>query len=107
MAEDSDTSQTKTEQPTERKLQKLREDSHIPRSKEFTSSVVILISMISAVIFFSSITESIANFTRACLQFENVEASDVNWMFGKMNPSRNIILGILCALFLISFFLHL
>jgi len=50
MAE-SDNSQEKTEQPTPRRLQKAREDGQIPRSKELSTSLVLIVGALSLWIF--------------------------------------------------------
>lgn len=64
MAED-DKSQEKTEQPTPRRLEKAKEDGQVPRSKELTTTAVLLCSSL-AFLFFG---EFLANKIKAALTF--------------------------------------
>lgn len=60
MAE-SDNSQEKTEQPTAKRLQKAREDGQIPRSKELSTSLVLIVGAISLWVFGGLIFEGAKN----------------------------------------------
>ena len=51
MAEENDSSQEKTEEPTARKLEKAREDGQIPRSRELTTTFLLLAGTIGLLIF--------------------------------------------------------
>ncbi len=51
MAEDNDSSQEKTEEPTARKQEKAREDGQIPRSRELTTTFILLAGTIGLLLF--------------------------------------------------------
>lgn len=61
MAEDTEDKSSKTEEPTERKLKKLREDGNVPKSKE-VNNFFMIVGMIAAMIITIPITmEGILN----------------------------------------------
>ncbi len=51
MAEENDSSQEKTEEPTARKQEKAREDGQIPRSRELTTTFILLAGTIGLMLF--------------------------------------------------------
>ncbi len=51
MSESGDSSQEKTEEPTARKLEKAREDGQVPRSRELTTTAVILTGTLGLMVF--------------------------------------------------------
>ncbi|WP_027329209.1 flagellar biosynthesis protein FlhB [Marinimicrobium agarilyticum] len=51
MAEDNDSSQEKTEEPTARKQEKAREEGQIPRSRELTTTFILLAGTVGLFIF--------------------------------------------------------
>lgn len=63
MAEDNDSSQEKTEEPTARKQEKAREEGQIPRSRELTTTFILLAGTIGLIIFGSYMTTKLAGMT--------------------------------------------
>ncbi|MEO0444160.1 MAG: flagellar biosynthesis protein FlhB [Pseudomonadota bacterium] len=61
---ESDQSQEKTEQPTQRKLEKAREDGQVPRSKELTTTAVLLAAALGLLWFGGSLTETLSDIFR-------------------------------------------
>ena len=51
MAEEEDSSQEKTEEPTQKKLEKAQEDGQVPRSKEL-NTLLVLIAGSAGLLFF-------------------------------------------------------
>ncbi|WP_111640547.1 flagellar biosynthesis protein FlhB [Marinimicrobium alkaliphilum] len=51
MAEENDSSQEKTEEPTTRKLEKAKEDGQIPRSRDLTTTFILLAGTLGFLIF--------------------------------------------------------
>ena len=58
---ENDQSQEKTEEPTSRKLEKAREDGQVPRSKELTTTAVLLASAIGFILFGDFFYSKISN----------------------------------------------
>lgn len=64
MAEGDDSSQEKTEEPSARKLDKAREEGQIPRSRELTTTAILLAGTIGLYIFASFMSGKIIGLTR-------------------------------------------
>jgi flagellar biosynthetic protein FlhB len=64
MAEDNDSSQEKTEEASSRKLEKAREDGQIPRSRDLTTTAILLAGTIGLFVFAEFISSRIINITR-------------------------------------------
>lgn len=64
MAEDNDSSQEKTEEASSRKLEKAREEGQIPRSRDLTTTAILLAGTIGLYIFAEFMGSRIINVTR-------------------------------------------
>lgn len=65
MAE-NDSAQEKTEQPTPKRLEKAREEGNVPRSRELTTTALLMLGTIGLMVTGPMITESIMAVMRAC-----------------------------------------
>lgn len=64
MAEDNDSSQEKTEEASARKLEKAREDGQIPRSRDLTTTAILLAGTIGLYVFAEFMSSRILHVTR-------------------------------------------
>lgn len=64
MAEDNDSSQEKTEEASARKLEKSREDGQIPRSRDLTTTAILLAGTLGLYVFAEFMTSRILHITR-------------------------------------------
>jgi len=64
MAEGDDSSQEKTEEPSARKLDKAREDGQIPRSRDLTTTAILLAGTMGLYIFAGFMTEKMIGITK-------------------------------------------
>lgn len=85
MAEDS--GQEKTEQPTQRRLEKAREEGQIPRSKDLNTTVVLMLGAIGLLAFGPWIANRISNIARLGFSFERESAYDTSVMFSHLGAS--------------------
>ncbi len=70
---DQDSSQEKTEEPTPKRLEKAREDGQIPRSKELSTSLILIAGALSLWIFSGVLfngAQAIFNFNFALERFQ-------------------------------------
>ncbi len=86
MAEE-DSSQEKTEEPTERKLQKAREDGQLARSKELATSVVLIVSALSLILFGHFLVKAIYQIAIYNFSFERDAAFDYRYLFAHLSDS--------------------
>lgn len=86
MAED-DSSQEKTEEATPRRLQKAREEGQIPRSRELTTSAVLLAGTIGLVIFGGLIAQRMQAVMHFNFALEREVLFDPNLMFAQLGTS--------------------
>jgi flagellar biosynthetic protein FlhB len=86
MAEE-DSSQEKTEEPTERKIQKSKEDGQTARSKELNTTAILLFGALGLVAFGSYMSEKIHHIARSNLSVERAAIFDTNTMFSHMSSS--------------------
>lgn len=98
MAED-DSSQEKTEEPTSRRLEKSREDGQVPRSKELTTSAVLLGGSFGLLIFGDHIAEKIFNIAQYNFSLSRELLYDPRLMFAHMKMSVMEALWALAPLF--------
>lgn len=63
---DKDSSQEKTEEPTAKRLEKAREDGTVPRSKELTTSALLILGTIALIVTGGQITSAIMGIMIAC-----------------------------------------
>lgn len=87
MAEGDDSSQEKTEEPTPRKLDKAREDGQIPRSRDLTTTFILLAGTIGLYSTGQSIAESFVGLTRNNFSLTRVEVFDTEAMFAHLVSS--------------------
>jgi len=64
MAEEDDSGQEKTEDPTTRKQEKARDDGQIPRSRELTTSFILLAATLGLLVFGSFMVDKMVRITR-------------------------------------------
>ena len=63
---DDDSSQEKTEDPTSKRLEKSREEGDVPRSKELTTSALLLLGGVVLMTTGSAVTDTMMGIMRAC-----------------------------------------
>ena len=86
MAEE-DSSQEKTEEATPRRLEKAREDGQVPRSRELTTSAVLLAGTISLMMFGGYIAEKLIGILKFNFSIEREVIFDPNLMFDNLGES--------------------
>lgn len=69
MAEDGDSSQDKSEEPTGRRIEKAREDGQVPRSKELNTTLLLMIGSAGLLMFGAQIGQSLMNVMTASFSF--------------------------------------
>lgn len=85
MAEDS--SQEKTEEPTPRKLQKAREDGQVPRSKELTTTAVILSGSLGLMFFGGHIASTMKDILNYNFSLSREEIFDTSLLLNHLGNS--------------------
>ncbi|WP_299978155.1 flagellar biosynthesis protein FlhB [uncultured Pseudoteredinibacter sp.] len=85
MAEDS--SQEKTEEPTPKRLEKAKEEGQVPRSRELTTSVLLLGGTICLFMLGGYITERMEAIMRFNLSLDRDVVFDTNLMFTQLGES--------------------
>jgi flagellar biosynthetic protein FlhB len=101
MAEGSDDSQEKTEEPTSRRLEKARDEGQIPRSKELTSSAILISGSIGLFVFGPLMSEHMLNISRFNFSFDREIAFDTAAMLSQLTGSFADGLFMLIPLFVI------
>lgn len=86
MAEE-DSSQEKTEEPTERRLQKSKDDGQTARSKELNTTAILLFGALGLVAFGSYMADKIYQIARFNLDVERAALFDTSYMFSHMSES--------------------
>lgn len=86
MAE-QDSSQEKTEQPTPKRLEKAREEGQIPRSKELTTTALLLGTCISFYLFGAPVAEAFLDIFAHSFSFDRRDAFDTNQMEQRLGGS--------------------
>ncbi len=94
-----DSSQEKTEEPTPKKLQKAREDGQVPRSKELTTTAVILGGTLGLMFFGSIIVNTIQDIARYNFELTREDIFDTNLLFSHLGNSMYDALMSLMPLF--------
>ena len=82
MAEESD--DDKTEDPTPQKLEKAREEGQIPRSRELTSLLMLLVGVCVLWLGGESLARRLANLLSGGLRFDHSIVSDPNLILGQI-----------------------
>lgn len=87
MAEGGDDSQEKTEEPTSRRLEKARDEGQIPRSKELTSSAILISGSIGLFVFAPLMSEHMSDISRFNFSFDRDVAFDTAAMISQLTGS--------------------
>ncbi len=80
MAEDGDSSQDKTEEPTGRRISKAREEGQVPRSKELNTTLLLIAGAGGLLIFGSQIGKNLVNIMTQSFSFTREAAFDTKQM---------------------------
>lgn len=86
MAE-QDSSQEKTEEPTDRRIQKSKDDGQTARSKELNTTAILLFGALGLVAFGSYMADKIYHIARFNLDVERSALFDTSTMFSHMSAS--------------------
>lgn len=86
MAE-NDTSQEKTEQPTAKRLEKAREEGQVPRSRELTTTALLMGSTITLFMMGNSLAKGFADLFSRNLEFDRQDAFDTTMMIAGLSSS--------------------
>ena len=86
MAE-NDSGQEKTEDPTTKRLEKAKEDGQVPRSKELTTTAVLLCSMLAFLFFGPNLYQKIGGLTELTFTLPREAAFDPQYMFSLLSQS--------------------
>jgi len=69
MAEDNDSGQDKTEEPTGRRIEKSREEGQVPRSKELNTTLLLMVGSLGLLNLGPRIVESLVNIMKDSFTF--------------------------------------
>jgi flagellar biosynthetic protein FlhB len=93
---DNDQGQEKTEQATQRKLDKAKEDGQVPRSKELTTTFILLASAFGFLWFGGYLTEQITSIFRYNFDFSREVIFDTSMMLHYLGQSfMSALMGLL------------
>ncbi len=84
---ENDSGQEKTEDATQKKQDKAKEDGQIPRSKELTTSAVLLAGTVGLYMFGGSIADTLLHVLRFNLQLDRAVIYDPNYMMAHLAAS--------------------
>ena len=84
MAEEDDSGQEKTEEASARKIEKAREEGQIPRSRDLTTTAVLMLAAIGLYIFAGFMADRIIGLTRASFVISRAAIFDPNAMIGTL-----------------------
>jgi flagellar biosynthetic protein FlhB len=87
VAEESESGQEKTEEATPRRLEKAREDGQAPRSRELTTTIILLLGTGGLVIFGSQIASSMMAIMRYNLEFTSAQLLDEQFLIAHLSSS--------------------
>ncbi|MCP8898336.1 flagellar biosynthesis protein FlhB [Gilvimarinus xylanilyticus] len=87
MAGENDSSQEKTEEPTARKLEKAREDGQIPRSRDLTTTFILLAGALGLTFFGQIIGGSMLGLSKNNFTLSRREVFDTDAMFAHLASS--------------------
>ncbi|MBU2710438.1 flagellar biosynthesis protein FlhB [Zooshikella harenae] len=89
MAEEKDTSQEKTEEPTQKRLQDAKKEGQVPRSKELTTMAILLIASVSLVLSAGFLARHLIVIMRLNLDVEREKIFDTATMLQFLGASLN------------------
>lgn len=98
MAED-DSSQEKTEEPTPKRIEKAREDGQVPRSRELTTSAILITGSIGLFVFAPFMSQRLLDILRYNFTIERASIFDSSVMLQKLGNSFGDALVSLIPLF--------
>ncbi len=98
MAED-DSSQEKTEEPTQKRIDKAREDGQVPRSRELTTSAILISGSISLFVFAPFMSQRLLDILRFNFQLTRDDIFDTSLMISHLTHSFGDALTSLFPLF--------
>ncbi len=84
MAEEDESGQEKTEEASARKIEKAREEGQIPRSRDLTTTAVLMLAAIGLYIFAGFMADRIIGLTRASFVISRAAVFDPNAMVGTL-----------------------
>jgi len=84
---DDDSSQEKTEEPTQKRIDKAREDGQVPRSRELTTSAILLAGSISLFVFAPFMSQKLLDIIRFNFQLERADIFDTSLMISHLASS--------------------
>jgi flagellar biosynthetic protein FlhB len=87
VAEESESGQEKTEEATPRRLEKAREDGQAPRSRELTTTIILLLGTGGLLIFGSQIANSMIAIMRYNLEFTSAQLLDEQFLVAHLSSS--------------------
>ncbi|HSG62133.1 MAG TPA: flagellar biosynthesis protein FlhB [Pseudomonadales bacterium] len=90
MAEEQDSSQEKTEEPTPRRLSKAREDGNVPKSKELNMSLVMVGGVIAMLMFSSSLGKSMLTVGHIGFELRREDLFDSAMMIAKLEAAAQV-----------------
>lgn len=82
-----DSSQEKTEEPTPKRMEKAREDGQVPRSRELTTSAILIIGSIGLFVWAPFMSQRLMDILRFNFAFERDVAFDTELMFSHLGSS--------------------
>ena len=89
MSENDDSGQEKTEDPTAKRLEKAREDGQVPRSKELTTTAVLLSAMFAFLFFGGGLYQKISGLTESTFTMPREAAFDPQLMFTYLSSAMS------------------
>lgn len=100
MAED-DSSQEKTEEPTPKRLEKAKEDGQVPRSKELTTTAVVLGGTVGLALFGGAIANDLLHILKYNFSLEREAIIDPQLMLAHLGKSFYVALSSLLPYFVL------
>lgn len=101
MAEDSDSSSEKTQEPTQKRLDKAREDGSIARSRELNTTAILLGGTAAIIVFGAGMAQALASVMRNNFTLDKGSFFDTNAMLAQLSHSVGSAFMSLVPVFLI------
>ena len=101
MAEEQDSSQEKTEEPTPRRLSKAREDGNVPKSKELNMSLVMIGGVVAMLLFSSSLGQGMLTVGRIGFELRREDLFDAAIMLSKLEAAAQVAAAALAPILLL------